>query len=422
MTRPADVLIIGAGAAGLTAARELCAAGLYVTILEARDRIGGRILTHHTGQYPVELGAEFVHGSPPETMDLIKAASLPLAELAGVSWYHERGTWGRADHMMPDFFEVFGKMSADEPDQPFQQYLEKVEASEETKQHALRFVEGFHAADPKRVSVHWLVRSNEAEEKIDGDRQFRMAGGYDSLVKAIANQLPPDRCDLRLNTAATEIGWKPGEATVSSGGHTFPARCVLITVPIAILKSGKIRFTPGLPEKQKALAALEMGPVVRASLCFKEKFWEPHFKNLSFAFTDDEQFPTWWASHPLPFPILTGWAAGRYAQKLFGMDCEQVIDRALQALGRIFGMGQAQLRQQLEAGFTHDWQADPFSCGAYSYAVVGGSEAPQELAKPVAGTLFFAGEATDPEGHNGTVHGAITSGKRAAKEMMMNIQ
>ena len=95
-----------------------------------------------------------------------------------------------------------------------------------------------------------------------------------------------------------------------------------------------------------------------------------------------------------------------------------MIERALQSLGSIFGMSQPQLRQQFEAGFTYDWQSDPFSCGAYSYALAGGSGASQEFARPVADTLFFAGEATDPEGHNGTVHGAIASGKRAAKELL----
>ena len=152
-------------------------------------------------------------------------------------------------------------------------------------------------------------------------------------------------------------------------------------------------------------------------LCFRKKFWEDRFKDLSFVFTDDEQFPTWWASHPLSFPMLTGWAAGGYARKLSGLAHDQVIECALQSLERIFGMSGQELRQHFATGYTHDWQADPFSQGAYSYAVVGGSDAPRELAAPVSGTLFFAGEATDPDGHNGTVQGAIASGKRAAREI-----
>jgi len=141
-------------------------------------------------------------------------------------------------------------------------------------------------------------------------------------------------------------------------------------------------------------------------------------KDLSFMFTDDEQFPTWWASHPLPFPLLTGWAAGSYARKLSGLDHDQIMERALQSLQRIFGIDHAEMRRYFKAGFTHDWQADPFSQGAYSYAMAGGVDAPQELAAPVGDTLFFAGEATDPHGHNGTVHGAISTAHRAAKEIL----
>ena len=417
MNGKTDVLIIGAGIAGLTAARDLSLMGLKVTILEARDRIGGRILTHHTPEFPVELGAEFVHGRHPDLWRLIQEAKTPLAELEGVSWYRERGTWARADDLMPDFMAVFGGMPDKGPDQSFQQYLETVDASEEAKDHALRFVEGFHAADPRKVSVHWLVRSNEAEEEIEGDRQYRTATGYDTLVTFIADQLPKENCELRLHTAVTGVHWTPGNVTLKTTAGEFAARRVLITVPIALLKSGAIRFFPELLQKQKALACMEMGPVVRVPLCFRTKFWEDRFKGLSFAFTDDEQFPTWWASHPLSFPMLTGWAAGGYARKLSGLAHDQVIECALQSLERIFGMSGQELRQHFAAGYMHDWQADPFSQGAYSYAAVGGSDAPGELGAPVSGTLFFAGEATDPGGHNGTVHGAIASGKRAAREI-----
>ena len=418
MSRKPDVLIIGAGIAGLTAARDLCLMGLKVTILEARNRIGGRILTYHTPEFPVELGAEFVHGRPADLWRLLQEAKIPLAELEGISWYHERGTWARADDMMPDFGEIFGGMSDKQPDQSFQQYLETIDAGDEAKDHALRFVEGFHAADPQKVSVHWLVKGNEAEAEIEGDRQFRTALGYNALVEFIAGQLPKEMCELRLNTVVEEIRWTPGSAAVKTPAGEFESPRVLITVPIALLKSGAVRFSPELPQKQSALACMEMGPVVRVPLYFSEKFWEDRFQDLSFMFTDDEQFPTWWASHPLPFPLLTGWAAASYAHKLSGLDHDQIIKRALQSLERIFGINHAGLRRYFKAGFAHDWQADPFSRGAYSYAVAGGVDAPQELAAPVANTLFFAGEATDPNGHNGTVHGAISTAHRAAKEIL----
>lgn len=416
-----DVLIIGAGAAGLTAAGALSSQGLRVLLLEARERTGGRILTHHTEKYPVELGAEFVHGRPQETFQIIRKAKLPVTELEWRALRRKANRWYDGGDVMSGMDKLFEKMSADEPDQSFQQFLDSADAKPEVKEQAANFVEGFHAADPRRVSVHSLIASNEAEEEVDGDRQFRFRQGYDQLVKALSDQIDWKSCELRLNTEIAEVHWRPGNCMVkSSSGAEFRAPRVIVTVPLGLLKDRRIRFVPDLEEKQKALQGLEVGPVIRASLCFHDKFWEamPRFKDLSFLFTDDPQFPTWWASNPLPFPILTGWAAGHYARALAGFTQDQIIHRALESLASIFDVKITQLRGQLQAGFTHDWQADRFSCGAYSYALVGGSNAARDLATPLADTLFFAGEATNFQGHNGTVHGAISSGKRVAAEIL----
>jgi monoamine oxidase len=421
MDHSADVLIIGAGAAGLSAARELSAAGTRVLLLEGRDRVGGRIFTHHTADYPVELGAEFVHGRPPETLELVRRAGPKLAELEWRLVRRKTGHWVEAGEIMAGTDRLFARMSTNQPDQSFQQFVDQVEAPPDIKEQALRFVEGFHAADPRRVSVHSLVKSNAAEQEIDGDRQFRFPDGYETLVKALADRINWKSSELQLSTTVTEIEWKPGESLVrTASGAEFRAPRLLITVPLGVLKTGSIRFHPILAEKEQALQALEMGPVIRASLCFRNKFWEaqPRFKDLRFMFTEDPHFPTWWTSHPLPFPILTGWTAGRYARALEKLSAEQVIQRAAESLASIFEMPSARLQSELQAGFTHNWQSDPFSCGAYSYALVSGSYAGRELGASISDTLFFAGEATDADGHNGTVHGAIASGLRAAKEIL----
>jgi monoamine oxidase len=153
------------------------------------------------------------------------------------------------------------------------------------------------------------------------------------------------------------------------------------------------------------------------SLCFQDKFWEedPHMRDLSFLFTDNENFPTWWTSNPLPYPILTGWAAAGHARALTGKSDAQIIAIAVDALGQIL---KSDPKQKLQAAFVHDWQTDPFACGAYSYGNVGGADAARVLAEPISDTLFFAGEATNFEGHNGTVNGAISSGVRAANEIL----
>lgn len=421
MTSPSDVVIIGAGTAGLTAARDLSNAGVRVLLLEARDRIGGRIFTHHTPNYPVELGAEFIHGRRTETFDLVNEANLRVAEMKWKMARRKGNQWVQDDPMMEDIDKLFAQMRLDQPDQSFQEFLDHVDADPEIKRQGMRFVEGFHAADPRRISVHSLVINNEAEAQADFNRQYRFADGYDSLVKSMSDRINWESCELKLNTTVTEIAWtKEKVALKSAVGAEFQSPRALLAVPLSVLKSGRIRFHPAPPEKEKAVQLLEMGPVERVSLCFRSSFWEQReeLKDVSFLVTDDPHFPTWWTSNPLPFPMLTGWAAGPYAKALAGLTEEQRIHRALQSLGQILDMKAASLRSEFERGFSHDWQSDPFSCGAYSYALVGGSHAGRDLGAPVEDTLFFAGEATDSEGNNGTVHGAIASGKRAAKAIL----
>ncbi len=420
-TPSADVLILGAGAAGLTAARELSAAGKRVLLLEGRDRIGGRIFTHHTAEYPVELGAEFIHWRPPEIFELVKQANLQLGAIAWNVLRRDGNGWHAAGEILSGMDGLFEKMSTDRPDQSFQEFLDRVTAEPEVKEQALGFIEGFHAADPRRISVYSLVRSNAADQEIDADHQFRFAHGYDTLAKSLSDSIQWRCCELQLNTTVTEVEWKPGETLVrTTSGAEFRAARAIITVPLGVLKSGGIRFSPGLAEKETALRGLEMGTVGRANLSFKRKFWEdqPRFKNVSFLFTDDPHFRVWWTSNPLPFPILTGWATGSYARALSKFSPEQVIRQAVESLANILEMEPALLNSELQSGFTHDWQSDPFARGTYSYAVAGGSDAGRELGVPVAQTLYFAGEATDSDGHNGTVHGAIASGKRAAKQVL----
>lgn len=421
MTSSPDVLVIGAGAAGLTAARELSSAGLKTVVLEARDRVGGRIFTDHSLGFPVELGAEFVHGRSPDMFELIQAKRLAIAQVAGEMRRKRDGVWGDSGSVMAEVNHLFENVPRDGPDQSFQQYIEASRYGPETKQLALDFVEGFHAANPERVSVHWLVKTTSAEEEIDGETSFRVKHGYSGLVDAITEGIDEGNCELLLNTIVTEIHWRAGAVTVKSPGATFRAPRAVMTLPLGVLQSGAVHFSPPLPqEKQRALASLEMGPVVRVSLCFRDKFWEglPEMRNLSFLFTDDPHFPTWWSPNPLPYPILTGWAAGRYARALAGKNLDDLVRCALESLGRILEIDTVALGSHLQRGFVHDWQADPFSRGAYSYVLRGGLKAPVDLETSLEQTLFFAGEAASIDGHNGTVHGAIGSGKRAAAEIL----
>jgi monoamine oxidase len=423
MTNAKDILIIGGGIAGLTAARCLTEAGLHVTVLEARNRVGGRIFTQHEGQYPVELGAEFVHGRPEELLGLAAEAGVPIVPVQGGFRRKVNGAWADAGSLMAKVDHLFARMPADEPDQSFQHYMDRTAESNEVRQQALGYVQGFHAADPALISVHSLIRDSRAEEAIAGGHQYRVASGYQSMVQAVVDRIDRQNCDMVMNCTVQEISWRKNEVVVRTSRAEYGAARAIITLPLGVLKSNSILFSPALSEKQNTCGFLEMGPVVRVSLCFSEKFWErdTEMADLGFLLTDDPEFPTWWTSNPLPNPILTAWAAGGYAMAHSGQSRSDIVHSAVQALARVMGMDAWFLGQQMIGAFTHDWQGDPFSRGAYSYAAVGGIDAAEELAAPVEETLYFAGEATNCDGYSGTVHGAISTGQRAAQDLLRSL-
>ncbi|HZU30655.1 MAG TPA: NAD(P)/FAD-dependent oxidoreductase, partial [Candidatus Angelobacter sp.] len=393
MNTHAEVLIIGGGIAGLVAARKLTESGVRVVLLEALNRLGGRIYTQYTAGYPVDLGAEFVHGSPNEIFELAAEAGIPIVPVEGQFKRKISGEWKDAGHLMADVDKLFEQIPTDEPDQSFQHYLDRTGAKEDVRQQALKYVEGFHAANPSLISAYSIARDIKAEEAIHGDHQFRTSSGYEKLVQAVANRIDPKLCNTVMNAAVKEIHWQQGRVTARTASAEYQAPRAIITVPLGVLKNGDVVFSPPLPEKQNAMSFLEMGKVVRVVLCFQEKFWErdKDMKSLSFLFTDDPDFPTWWTLNPLARPVLIGWAAGHYAVALAHASHDEVVQTALRSLARTMNLDVHQLQTQLTGAFFHDWDADPFFRGAYSYAAGGGIDAAHALAAPVMKTLYFAG-------------------------------
>ena len=438
------MIIVGAGVAGLAAACQLGRAGVSVQILEARDRIGGRVLTRFDAgcDFPIELGPEFIHGKPAEIWELLEKSKAEITEVEGESWCVEQerltpcGFWKDVD-------DILEKMDDRLPDESFADFLDRCcrsarkRPSERAQQRALGYVSGFNAADPALVGVHWLVKSMRAEQTIQGDRAFRSRNGYKDLLDVFDRELKKYNIALQLATVVEQLRWEAGNVQLKvrdqKGESTFEAARALITLPLSLLKApvgnlGVIQFVPELPLQSKiALDTLEMGSVIRVTLRFRERFWDdvkpPHstksLSDMSFLFTQDDWFPTWWTAHPENWPIITGWAPFRCAERLSGKDVSFVKEQALQTLGTTLRFDRSELENLLEAVHFHDWQTDPFSLGAYSYAKVGADGAQQALAEPVENTLFFAGEATDTTGHNGTVHGAIASGYRAARQILL---
>ena len=436
--RITEVVVIGAGVAGLGCAQALCEAGLRVTILEARSRVGGRIWTVHPSltKAPVELGAEFIHGLPREVWQIVERAGLQTHELTGNRWRLEQarlapmtGSWDLID-------SIFRRIDESAPDQSFQEFLEHTcgDLPQHTRIEATAYVESFHACNAIRISAHALARWHRSDREIQGHRGFRLPKGYEGLTGALVAASKPDLLTVRLNTVVTEIAWSPGavEVTAKSPDEqhvSTRADAAVITLPLGVLQAppgtgSTVCFRPELTEKADALKQLEMGPAIRLVLCFRHCFWaDPKvvrspMPDLSFLSSPEELFPTWWSSVSAGTAMLTGWSGGVRAEQLSGRGNAAIMERGLEVLQHVFGIPLETLRDLLQASFVHDWQSDPYCRGAYSYALAGGKEAARRLAAAVLNTLFFAGEATDCNGHNGTVHGAIASGQRAAAELL----
>jgi monoamine oxidase len=432
-----DVVIIGAGAAGLSAARALAEAGRSVLLLEARDRIGGRIWTRHeadTGA-AVELGAEFIHGQIPQTLQLLHEAGEAAIDVGGAHWTLLHGKLQKRTNDLMEQVQR-GMTAADlmgQPDMPFQEFLDqgaRFGLSKEAIALARRFVQGFDAADPARVSAQSIAQEWGSGGMLDAP-QFRPLRGYSSVLTALAGKLDRTNLHVQLQTVVEAVRWKAGAVEVEGMFIDRPFRVTapkaIITVPIGVFQlprgaPGAIHFSPALEEKRSALAGILSGPVLKVVLRFRTLFWEEldsgRYRDASFFHSLETTFPTFWTSMPVRSPFLNAWVGGPPAALLSEKSDGQIVQAALQSLEGMFGGHLPEGKAQLEAAHVHNWQRDPFSRGAYSYVSVGNNDtARRSLAASLQDTLFFAGEATDTEGEAATVTGALQSGARAAREV-----
>jgi monoamine oxidase len=416
-----DVLIIGAGAAGLAAWRELQSNRLNAAILEARPRLGGRIFTQRSMPTPIELGAEFIHGKPPAIWSLLKKANLDAMKIPGVRMVSDAGTLN-FDINFWKAVEKINRRIDPTHDMPYADFLAEVEGSSFEKRAAKTYIEGFNAASAENIGTAAIAVADQAADATDGKRQFRLSQGYGSLIDWMARDLRT----AHLQTEVNEVRWQRHQveviANTPAGPRSFSAPRIIITVPLGVLRAqppahGAVRFTPFLPQLNVAIAGLEMGHVIKLNISFRERFWDS-FGRFGIAIALDEEIPTWWTQAPLDSNLLTGWAGGPVAEKLIELSKEQLLDRAIATLHNVFNKNTTDLRAQVDSIYYHNWTNDPFSRGAYSYPKVGGLAAAKALAEPIEDTIFFAGEATDFSGASGTVHAAVRSGISAARRLL----
>jgi monoamine oxidase len=408
-------IVIGAGLAGLAAARHLTAAGRRVLILEARSRLGGRILTVRDAlsPLPIELGAEFVHGTPKELWGIIDSARLATMEVIGDNYYSSAGNLQKSTES--NKFERVYEAMRQAPEQSFADFIANSKFDEATRAEVTAYIEGFNATSKESLSTGYVL---ETEEAGVSEGSFRMLGGYDELVRWLWHGVDSRLVDLRLNTPVDLVRWRRGNVEVETSHGPFKGDKAVITVPIGVLAAGNIRFDPEPPVLRLVCEAMDMGQTVRIVLRFRERFWESGGReHLSFLFSDDEIMPTWWTAAPARASVITGWSAGPKAHRLLGKSPEAIAGEAVRALSRVLGCKPSFALDRLEAAHYHDWQADPWARGAYSYVRPGGMDVQRWLGQPVEETLYFAGEATEATGHCGTVHGAIASGVRVGRAL-----
>jgi len=436
-----DVVVVGAGAAGLAVALSLAERGVRVIVVEGRDRVGGRVRWQTVGSVdvPAELGAEFIHGEAPETAAFMRDAGLTSVETGDGSW-----TCGLDGQLRPttddftsnDIFERVRSLAADESVAAFLKRFESDPQSRDQARRARAFVEGFEAADPALASA--LSIADELRSGVDSTVS-RPVGSYAPLFAYLQARCARSGVALYLRTVVEHIAWEPSSVTLhvrnggsasidprvpNSGTFKLRARCAVITVPVGVLAqrggATPLSFTPALPlATQTALRGLEMGHAVRVTLAFRTPFWEElaggSYRDASFFRCEAGAFSAFWTQLPQRDRTVVAWAGGPRATALDGMPAAERIERARDAFGSMLGASDL-ARREFEDGVTYDWSGDPFACGAYSYVATGGVTARAALAAPIDGTLFFAGEATATGGQGGTVSGAFETGIRAARQ------
>lgn len=426
--RRSDVLVVGAGMAGLSAARLLAEAGVEVQVVESRNRVGGRVHTVRAGNTTFELGAEFIHGLPPELWEMVREAKLQTEEMRGRAACFVGGrieaceeTWG------PDWDVLERLKEWPGPDCSFAEYLDHSHITGDRRDRLISYVEGFNAADHRLIGVASLGKQQAAEDAIEGGRIFRVCGGYAQIPEFLRKKIEQAGGRISLHTHVQSVVWRASEVclncTANGALQQFIAKRAIITLPLGVLLEGSVQFLPEPENIFRAARLIRMGNARRISMLFARRLWAdttpgPSLEDLSFLFTPNEALPTWWTQFPSRNGHLTTWMGGPNSNRLAGMESADLRKTVCSVLSRPFDLPEETIAVLLMECRSHDWHTDPLSRGAYSYLPTGAIAAPEQMSEPVENTLFFAGEHTDTTGHWGTVHAAVRSGLRAARKIL----
>jgi monoamine oxidase len=419
-----DVAVIGAGMAGLSAARALAEAGKSVLVLEANDRIGGRVLTVSTPRSPlrVELGAEFVHGEPKPTLDLCREAGIELLPIADRHFDKRGRELVEAMNPWQPFERVLSELDEESPDVTAAAFLEQHAIDAQTAERFRQLVEGFEAAPLAEVGIRSLAA--DASALATNDRQFRVKGGYARLAEYQRARAEQRGARLRLEAPVEQVIWRDGGPVtlhLETGGVPLAARACVVAVPLGVLqaegRAARPHFEPDVLPWRAQLKRLGVGHACRVVFEFAAGRGIEGAPHSAFIHHPLTLFETFWSEERDGRTLWTTWAGGPKAEELARESAAQRERLALGALAMLFDLPEATLAAQLQAVHHHDFSSDPRARGAYSFCRPDGANASQSLSAPLGNTLFLAGEATDHE-YPGTVAGAIASGRRAAAQVL----
>lgn len=428
-----DILVIGAGAAGLMAAYKLSQKGKKITVLEARGRTGGRIHTIKDRDFfkQAELGAEFIHGDLPVTLGLLKEAGIAYETAGGEMVRYANGKFTLDESFMEHWDLLIEKLKALKEDVSIGLFLEREfagDAYKNMRKSVARFVSGYDTADIYRASA-FALRLEWMNE--DEGAQHRVTDGYCAMIKYLADKIKEAEGVIYLNSVVKTIHWQKNYIRVTTAdGVSYNANKLLIAMPLGTLQAkqhekGALTFEPAIKEHMKAIGQMGFGAIIKFLLEFDAPFWKQDevadkigidLKEIAFIISDEE-VPTWWTQHPQQSALLTGWLGGLPAEAKRDCTDEELLQQALQSLGNIFKMSMDELKTRLVAWNVANWTIDPFTRGSYSYDTIETPKARKLLMEPVNDTLFFAGEYLYDGPAMGTVEAALWSGVNVAERI-----
>lgn len=412
-----DVVVIGAGMAGVTAARDCARAGLDVTVLEAGDRIGGRMWTARDFcEHPVEQGAEFIHTAEADTWPEVRAGGFETIKCNPADGYLMSIGGVRSPALYEDpslkrLGDLLSELASyDGPEMTVAELMNGRGLTGVARVMADQMLTIHPLGDPDQLGLHGL----RDDRIVDLERgcDWRLRAGYDALPGWIGDGL-----DVRMRSAVTEVHWTADRVTaVTDAGERVQARAAVCTLPIGVLKARVVRFEPDLPAtKWRALNGLEMGAVAKVLYRFRERFWPADLTMLGC----DGPIRLYWT--PLygrgddVAPVLTAYVSGHRARSLSAMTEADAIAAGLADLDRLFpDVGPSRL---VEEARRVDWCTNPRARGGYSFVRYGCAGARAALAAPDTGALSWAGDGTTTTTIAAVVHAAYATGRRAATEV-----